>query len=394
MRAEPVLTAPFVRVLAANFCFFLNFASFFLLPLHIRALGGSERTIGFVMGMAGLSGLVSVLVAGWLLDRFGRRLFFLAGLATMAVSSVGYVLVDRVGPLLFALRGVQGLAFAMGFNASSTLAVEYAPVTRRATALGLFGVSTLTTHAIAPALGEILVRHAGFHALFVVAACCSVVGLAIGWPLDPPPLHLTRRPTPLRLGRLLLVAFATSACMGLAFGSVITYVPTFVHDAHLEPVGTFFLSYTGAAVLSRLFGGRLGDAFERRTVILPALTVMAVAITALAGTTTVPTLAAAAVVFGMAQGVGYPTLNAFTVDQVSVDQLGRVQTIFNGAFNLGVTGGSMALGPVAEAFGQRAAFRCAAGVMALGVVVFAAGTRGARARRAAVSLDSLPTGAD
>ena len=108
---------------------------------------------------------------------------------------------------------------------------------------------------------------------------------------------------------------------------------------------------------------------------------MSLAITALAGVTTVPTLAAAAVVFGMAQGVGYPTLNAFTVDQASLDQLGRVQTIYNGAFNLGVTSGSVALGPVAEAFGQRAAFRCAAGVMALGVVIFAAGTRQLLARR-------------
>ena len=38
----------FYLVTAANFVFFLNFASFFLLPLHIRELGGTERTVGFV----------------------------------------------------------------------------------------------------------------------------------------------------------------------------------------------------------------------------------------------------------------------------------------------------------------------------------------------------------
>src|SRR5439155_517793 len=66
-------TACFARVTAANFCFFLTFASFFLLPLHVRALGGTERTIGVVMGTSGLAGLVSVLAVGALLDRFGRR---------------------------------------------------------------------------------------------------------------------------------------------------------------------------------------------------------------------------------------------------------------------------------------------------------------------------------
>ena len=39
-------TACFARLTAANFCFFLTFASFFLLPLHVRALGGTERTTG------------------------------------------------------------------------------------------------------------------------------------------------------------------------------------------------------------------------------------------------------------------------------------------------------------------------------------------------------------
>src|SRR5439155_4613091 len=41
-----LLTPRFVRVTAANFFSFPTFASFFLLPLHARALGGSARTIG------------------------------------------------------------------------------------------------------------------------------------------------------------------------------------------------------------------------------------------------------------------------------------------------------------------------------------------------------------
>src|SRR5213083_1190735 len=161
-------TACFARVTGANFCFFLTFASFFLLPLHVRALGGTERTIGLVMGTSGLAGLVSVLAVGALLDRFGRRIFLLAG---------------RIGSGIFVLRAVQGLAFAAGFNAASTLAAEFAPEGRRAAALGLFGVSTLATHALAPTLGEQLVRLGGFPALFVAASVFSAVGLAVAWPL-------------------------------------------------------------------------------------------------------------------------------------------------------------------------------------------------------------------
>src|SRR5207247_1844668 len=137
-------TACFARVTAANFCFFLTFASFFLLPLHVRALGGTERTIGVVMGTSGLAGLVSVL-----------------------------------------------------------------------------------------AVGAQLVRLGGFPALFVAASVFSAVGLAVAWPLpDDAPARI-HAALPLRATAELSTAIATVACCGVAFGAVITYVPTFVQDAAL-----------------------------------------------------------------------------------------------------------------------------------------------------------------
>src|SRR5256712_10385780 len=150
----PARSACFARVTAANFCFFLTFTSFFLLPLHVRALGGTERTIGLVMGTSGLAGLVSVLAVGALLDRFGRRIFLLGGIATMSAASGAFLLVGRIGPAIFVLRVVHGLAFAAGFNAASTLAAGVAPQGGRAAAPRLLRVSTLATPAPPPALGR------------------------------------------------------------------------------------------------------------------------------------------------------------------------------------------------------------------------------------------------
>jgi MFS family permease len=362
------------RLTAANFCFFLTFASFFLLPLHIRALGGSERTIGLAMGTTGLAGLASVLVIGSLLDRFGRRIFLLGGMATMSLASGAFLLIGRVGPSLFVVRAVQGLAFAAGFNAASTLAVDFAPPERRAAALGLFGVSTLATHAISPALGELLVEVGGFAALFVAAALFSAVGLVIAWSLPESEGHADGAGAPLRRSANLSSAIGTVACCGITFGAVLTYMPTFVQDSHLGPVATFFLAYTAAAVLTRLTAGGLGDSFGRRTVIVPALALLAASAALLAGVHSTLGLAVAALLFGTAQGFVYPTLNAFTIDQADEGQLGRAQTLYNGAFNLGVTGGSMALGPVAEALGHRAVFLCAAGFAAVALGIFGWGT--------------------
>jgi MFS family permease len=373
--ADAVLSPRFLRLTAANFCFFLTFTSFFLLPLHIRALGGTDTMAGFVMGTNGVAGLVGILVVGTLLDRFDRRLFMRGGLAAMAVLSLAFLFVDRVGPMMFVLRALQGVAFAAGFNAASTLAVDFAPVARRGEALGLFGVSTLATHALAPTIGEQLIHVGGFHLLFVVAAAYSVLGLAIAWTLPAGVLPVHGPPTRLRLSRQLTALLAAVACCGVAFGTVVTFTPTFVHDARLGSVATFFLSYTAAAIAVRVVAGRVGDRLGYRRVAQPAILGLAASIAALALVRSVPVLAVVGVVFGAMQGLVFPLLNAFAIAHAEPTQIGRLQTFFNGTFNLGVTAGAMGLGGVVDGFGHRTAFLCAAAMALLALALIAGGTR-------------------
>jgi MFS family permease len=366
-----LLSPGFLRVTLANFCFFLTFASFFLLPLHVRALGGSERTVGFVMGTNGVAGLVSVFALGPVLDRVDRVRFLRAGLAIMLMATLGYLAVERIGPLLFGLRIVQGVAFAAGFNAASTLAAELAPPARRAAALGLFGVSTLGTHALAPTIGEVLVGAGGFRLLFLVAAAYCAMGLllTLGLPSSRVrPAALVPAPG---FARALAGTIGVVALAGIAFGSVITFMPTFVHhDAQLGSVSIFFLTYTAAAIGTRFGASGLGDTFGYGRVIVPALVLLGLSIAALALVHSVAALAAVGIVFGTAQGIVYPTLNAFAIERAPAGHLGRLQTLFNGAFNLGVTTGSFALGGVADAYGHRPVFLCAAVAVAIAVGLF------------------------
>jgi MFS family permease len=179
-----LLTGPFLLTTVANFFFFLSFASYFLLPLHVRALGGTESVVSAVMGASGLASLAVLPLVGLSIDRLGRRLFLILGAAGMTVASAGFLFVDRIGPMLFLLRMLQGLSFAAAFTATTTYAAEFAPVGRRAQALGIFGLSTLLTHAIAPSVGEEIAHRAGFHALFAVTMAYTTIALLLA--LRPP----------------------------------------------------------------------------------------------------------------------------------------------------------------------------------------------------------------
>src|SRR5262249_47732618 len=101
---SPLISGPFARVTVANFFFFLNFASFFLLPLYVRSLGGSETTVGAVMGTTSAASLLVMPLIGMALDRFGRRRFLVLGTTGMTAAALGFLFVDRIGMALYGLR--------------------------------------------------------------------------------------------------------------------------------------------------------------------------------------------------------------------------------------------------------------------------------------------------
>lgn len=367
------LSGSFVRVTIANFFFFLNFASFFLLPLYLQELGADRSTIGAVMGTNGLAALCFLPVVGRWIDQFGRRRFLIGGAAGMGIAAACFPMIDAVGPGLYALRVLQGFSFASAFTATTTYAAVLAPAASRARALGVFGLSTLLTHAIAPSLGEEIIHRAGFAALFYGAAACTgvVIVIALGLPRDAGgSTAVTGATGKGGIGRKHWVIAGTTILAAMGFGTVMTFVAAYVHSEDLGRVAFFFAAYTTAAIAVRITGAGLSDTWGRRWVILPTLAALGVAILALSLARNTAFLMVAGLMFGSAQGINYPTLHAYMVDISRDMNLGRAQALFNGAFNLGVTSSAFVFGIVAERFGYRPMFVLAAAMPLLACVLF------------------------
>jgi len=353
-----LFSGPFARVTIANFFFFLNFASFFLLPLYVKALGGSETTVGVVMGTGGAATFLTLPLVAVLIDRVGRRRFLMLGAIGMTAASICYLRVHTIGASLFALRVLQGASFAAAFTATTAFAAALAPPSRRAQALGIFGLSVLLTHAIAPATGEEIIRRLGFQALFCVTIGWTFVALLLAIGLPPGVVAPSAGPQPAawHFDRLQWVVAVTMVLSGMGFGAMMTFAPTFIHGEELGRVGVFFAAYTTTAILTRFMGAGLSDSFGRRAIIVPTLLVLAGSIATMAFVRSIPILVCAGALFGSAQGISYPTLHAFLVDMTAEAHLGRAQALFNGSFNLGVTSSAFIFGVAAEQFGYRPMF--------------------------------------
>jgi predicted MFS family arabinose efflux permease len=380
-----LLSSGFTALLVANVCFGYAFSSFLLLPKYLEVqLGAGPADVGALIAAHGVTIVVLLPLLGAAVDRSGRRGFLVAGALLMAAASAGYRGVGEVGALLYALRVAQALAFAMVFAAGGALAVDLAPPERLGQAIGFYGLSFLSMNALAPAVVERLASHAGWPTAFASAVVGALLcaALALRLPRGAPEegrngngaslLQVARRPG--QPSALLVIAL-----VGSALASVFAFYQLFALELGIRRVSGFFVAYSLAAIVMRAGFGHLIDQWGHRRVstgvlVLYVATVLGVSRLDVFG------LGLLGACLGVAHGVFYPSFNAAVVAGVGAGERGKVMSLFQAAFQVGMAGGGLGFGLLAEAAGYPAVFRTAAAglVVALGVLL----ASGRRARAA------------
>jgi MFS family permease len=371
MPPSPILTAAFLTAAVANFLFFTGLAGFVLLPLHLRYLGATDGQLGVIMACYSATAIVAQPVVGAWVDRGGRRAFLVVGaLLTSGVAFLFAVVPNALG-LFPLLRALQGIAFSIFFIANFTVVVDLVPPDRRGQALGIFGISGLVSGAVGPALGEGLVRVAGFRGLFLAAAVLPLLAAGIAARLRLPP-----DPRPRAAGeglpglvRGILTAprlpMTLGAAFGLGQGVMFTFFPTYGVDLGVRWVGLFAVAYSGAALVLRATASGVVDTVGRRAIIIPAMALQAGATVLLAALSPLvhalalpaaPFLAMAGLLAGAAHGLLYPALTALVVDLTPPDRRGRVVGVFMAFILVGQAGGAAGFGLLAHAVGYGAMF--------------------------------------
>ena len=389
-----LLTADFAALLVANVCFGYAFSTFFLLPKFLAVeLGAGPGAVGGLTAAHGAVVVLALPLMGVAVDRMGRRLFLTAGALVMAAASGAYAGVDELGPLLYGLRLVQGLAFAMVFAAGGALAVDLAPPERLGQAIGLYGLSFLAMNAVAPAVVEQVSLHAGWGMAFgtagVGALLCAVLSLRVrepagdsGGPGDGATLlEVARRP-----GRG--ISLLVIALVGSALSAVFAFHQLYALELGIERVSVFFVAYSCSAVFVRAALGHLMDRWGNlksatAALLLYVVVVLAVVQLEMLG---LPLLGAG---LGVAHGVFYPAFNASVVADAGAGERGRLMALFQAAFQVGMAGGGLGFGLLAEVAGYPAVFEAASAGLAVALALLV--VRAGRSRKR--EIDAVGPGA-
>src|SRR5215472_4581002 len=179
MGTRAPLRGRFWLLIAATFLGFLGFGTVLpgLAP-HVRNdLGGSDRTVGFVIGTFSVVALCSRIFAGRLADRKGRKRAFLTGLFSCTLAGVAYLLPWGVGSM-YAGRVLQGIGEACLYTGAAAWAVEVAGVQRSARALGYISSGIWGGYAAGPLIGQLLGSFTNAARFQVIAAVTAAALLS------------------------------------------------------------------------------------------------------------------------------------------------------------------------------------------------------------------------
>jgi EmrB/QacA subfamily drug resistance transporter len=149
------------------------------LPSLVRQLHVSNSQLQWVVDAFNLLFAASVLAAGSLSDRFGRKGMLLAGLSVFGLASLAGGLTGTPDQLI-AARAVMGVGAAMVFPATLSLLTNVFTERReRARAIGLWGATTGAAIALGPIVGGWLLETFDWRAIFFAMTPIAAIGGAL-----------------------------------------------------------------------------------------------------------------------------------------------------------------------------------------------------------------------
>lgn len=187
------------------------------LPQVMGAFGIGQDRAQLISTAFLASVTATMLLNGWLVDRFGCRLTYAAALAMFLAGSVISGAAPNEG-VLIAGRVLQGAAAGMVQPLGMQIIFQVFPADRRGSAMGLYAVGVVLAPALGPTLGGLIVDGYGWRAVFFLGIPAALFGLVLGLLFMPGPATSGQRRRFDGPGFVLLVTALLSLLTGLASG--------------------------------------------------------------------------------------------------------------------------------------------------------------------------------
>ena len=364
---------------AAVGIYFLSLVQQYL-PQELRA---GVAFPGYAMASYGVAKFAWQPAAGWLSDRFGRRLTMIAG---MAVSGPVLALMMQVPDerAFLAFSALLGIGAATMWPAFMAHVGETTPRNRRARTMSLLNVAQMTGIGAGTLVGVLMVDFVTYGAAFWMCIGFSLLALLmVLWSIDPavdgadsvaasaasacPVDETAWRPSVMMLA--VIVLFLT---IGTSLHTPM--VGAYTRDVLRVKMSFMALLFPAPALIAGIALWRFGhltDRYGRQVPLVGGLFVAAMCIFALTLTRSPYIVVNLVVLAGLAYAITIPAWGAAALDATDVGSRGLWLGLLTAVQGLGVAGGQALGGVIGGVWGPLAPFKLAALMlmMALALIV-------------------------
>lgn len=361
-----LLSGSFLLSFCSFFFVWISFDFFILLPLFILRLGGNSVDVGFQEAVFFVPSVIVRPLFGWLVDRVGRVKLLWVGTALMIVSTLSFLSLHGayldIKWQMAMIMILRGSGFAAFYTSFFTYVTDLTSAENRGRVIGLFGVSGLVAHGLAPWVGEKVLNAYDFSGFFIAAAILSGISLVISLFLKEQAYGKSEGGKPIRVLRTVtfsrrnLIFLPGAFVFGWVIASFNTFGAPFFETSHgAATVGVFFLVYGLCAGAFRILLGGLVDRYPRWALItiFSLLQGIGIGLVVLQPIQILYLVTAAAC--GIAHAFLYPSMTAIAID-AHPENRGVVTSIFTAVIELGFSLGSYVLGWVIAIFSFRVMF--------------------------------------
>ena len=375
---QRLYTSSFVLLFLMEFTIFVTFYMLLpTVPLYIKELGGTNSTVGLVIGIAGPIAAFGVPLYGLGVDRWSRRGMAVLGLGINVVGALVMIIV--VSPLTMLLPTIlRRVGSGATGAATRTLILDIAPPNRRGEAMTNFATSHNIAIAFGPAVGLWIYHGFGSTELFLACAALMAGATLFLFPVRVRPQAggegAAGRPQSNSAAREdgaaarketwvdklivpeALVPGITVLLIAAAYLATTTFVSILGETREVPNYEWFFVMYAVVVIAGRLLTGRISDTYGRAIILLPSLALTVGCMITLAFTYSTVGFLAAAFMLGLGFGTGQPMLQAVAADWTPPEKYGRAMAMMMGGFSFGSAAGTVFVGEVSERLDFEAAF--------------------------------------
>lgn len=380
---QKLWNANYNKVMLINFTLFFSFYLITpLLPIYLsETFHSSKDVIGFVLSGYSVVALLMRPFSGFMVDGFQRKTVLTICLLINFLFFGGYL--AGASLLSFAiLRTLHGGPFGAATVANSTMAIDVLPPSRRNEGIGYYGLSNNIASAIAPMAG-LYIYHctSNFQLIFWIAFIVASAGLFLARTIHTAPRVIDRTSRKISFDRFFLLRGWFLALnilfFGLCWGILSSYIAIYgkEHLGITSGTGTFFLILSAGLMLSRLQGAKS----LRKGLLLPnameGVILSTIGYTLFIAYPSTIGYYTSALLIGLGNGHMWPAFQNMIIGVAHHNERGTANSTILTAWDLGMGGGVLAGGVIAEHLGYDTTFWTMAAIHIVGLAIFLTVTR-------------------